>query len=1521
MRKFLKIAAATVVSLVAAAVGAVFVLANSDWGHEQLRTRAESALNGAAHGIVKIGRIDGNLLRGITIKDVSITDSSGAPFVKAGEIYTGYSIRPFISRKIELSNVRMSNADIVIDRKSGEFWNYERIFPTDSLSPATDTAGIQFGDWVVLHEVEVTNSNLTVRLPWSPPDSVSARVRDSVIKAALDSTSRTKVVAVEGGYQRVQEFRDINGKLPLARIAHPDFKTRAFDVDSLRMVALAFAPPAAIVRQLKGKFEVDADSVWFTAPEVKLPNSDLEVVGRYSLESGDMALHVLAKALSTSDARFLYPALPDTGSARFDLALSWVGDKQQYLVRQLDLKLGEATAKGDFGITLDDTLQLHQTDLVFAGVSTALIEQLVPGIDVPRKGVLEGRAKIDGPFNAMQVDGDVKFNDTRSGMSRVMAVGELGTENGVFRARNLRVTLTPVQMDLIRIALDDFPIGGTVSGDAILNGATNTRLVASRFALTHVENGERSVLAGRGAIRLGDIPYLSLDATAKPVSLVTVGKYAPAAELRGALTGSIKLEGTTRDLFVNSTMTSSDGGTIAAVGRLDVASKEIGYNVNLTSVLFNANELTEKAPKMSLSAVLAARGRGFEPETMQSDLAASVSTSTIDTLAVDSSDIVLHIANGMARVDTFAVRVPGARADVNGMFGMSTASTGLLNYRVQVDSVGKLARYLPFDTTVVPFRPGPVADRLAALRDDSARVAQKLAVARAAGVAVAATPVVIDTPPALRRDSLAGSALLQGTLKGSISAFDLEGTLRASGIVAMGNTVQNARANYKWIRALTDSSVAEVSAIADSVSAAGFLLDSVNARGTYQKPGGSARVSVFQNSQRDYGLNANYAIYPDRKELRFEDLRFRFDSTRWVSSRPGSVLWGQPGVEVENIELRNGKGGRIFADGKLPTEGTSNLTVQVANFEVGDLMGLLQSDLAIKGLLSVDAKVAGANTAPQITGSASVANATYGGTAVPEVRTQFNYDQQRLVAQADATYDGRSIATARGTVPVNLATSGVTGSRLLDAPSSIELKADSLPLDLVSKFTDVVTETKGFAVGTAALNGPIREPKLTGDLRLGNSEMRITELGVKLVAMNGSLHIRNDSLVLDSLSARSGGRLSITGGMGIAKIAEPSFDLRISADKARVLDNEQGKAVADATIEVTGPFDAVVVSGKARIREGVFYIPKSDTREQISAGDSVIFAGSDSSSFDNIVGRPSPLINNLRMDLSLAVDRDTWVRSTEANVEVFSDGDLRINIDRRRGTLTLDGVVSTDRGEYEFMSKRFQLKRGSATFIGTQAINPLLQFTGEYEVKQATQQAIKIRILIGGTMLSPRLTLESDAQPPITQSDLLSYLAFGNESGSLLQFGGSSVSGSSAGGGLVGTSAALATKQLAGVVLGIAVDELEGTGARSLGADVFNITPANIPTELASGQYGAFETFLRGTQIEYGKYFSTSTFVGLQLQAPTPGFRVEHRFGNRGLSLESTFQPRFFLSEPSLAPQDLIKTNSFGLFLVRRWKF
>jgi translocation and assembly module TamB len=339
---------------------------------------------------------------------------------------------------------------------------------------------------------------------------------------------------------------------------------------------------------------------------------------------------------------------------------------------------------------------------------------------------------------------------------------------------------------------------------------------------------------------------------------------------------------------------------------------------------------------------------------------------------------------------------------------------------------------------------------------------------------------------------------------------------------------------------------------------------------------------------------------------------------------------------------------------------------------------------------------------------------------------------------------------------------------------------------------------------------------------------------------------------------------------------------------------------------------------------GVYYLPPAEGKSVINAGDPAVFNVIDTSVTTNkeLLPGQSPLLANLRADVDVEVARDMWVRNQDANVEVFTDGPLRVNVDRRNQALTVLGVVSTERGQYTFLSKRFEIRRGSASFAGLPDLNPTLQLTGEYEVRLPAQQAFNIQVVIGGTVEKPRITLQSDRQPPISQSDLLSYLAFGRSSSSLLSLEGSSLSGSSGpSGNLVGTGASLATTRLAAVALGVAVDQLETGAARSLGADVLNITPADVNTELARGNVGSF---LQGTEIEFGRYLSGSrAYLALQGRPAAntvPGVRFEYR-ATPTWRYEATFEPRFILTDPTLGPQTAASTSVFGLFAIREWRF
>jgi translocation and assembly module TamB len=1528
MRTAIRIALIVIAVVLGAVFLGVMTLTNTNWGRERVRRLTLGALAGSVHGIVHIGAIRGNLLEGLVLEDFVITDSAGRPFVSVQRARAQYRILDLLRKRIDLASLALEQPVIVLSKLPGadSLWNFQRIFPPSGKSDTTRG----FGSWISLSNVRITDGHITVRMPWSPSDTLAAAQRDSAIRVALAGETRSHVIEVPHGYQSVMDFQQIQAALPRIRLADPDTVVRLFRVGELRMLAFPFTPPGAEIRSLRGDFQMDADSLWFRNVAAALPGTRLALGGAYLLKPGDVNLSTTAQPLALADLRWLYPALPDSGggSARLVMRYRPKGESD-YTVPSAEIALAGGSLKGKIGVAMASTggLRLHDTDLSFAGVRTETIEQLVPGLDIPASGRLGGEAVLAGALTDMNVDGDVSFDDAHDGTSRLIAVGNVGmleSGRGV-RMDDLRLRFEPVRVALARTVAPKLPVGGTITGTATLNGSTASRIVA-QARLIHRDRGNMSRIEARAAYRGGARRWVDAEVRAEPLSLATVGRFAPALKLHGTLAGQVKVIGTLDSLSVLGDLRLPDGGSLRARGWADVASSEKRYDLSTVLDVFDLRTVTELGPRTSLSAVASARGVGTDPATMRATIAADVSKSAVDSIPFDSLSVRLAIAEGVAKLDTLALTGAIGNASARGEFGLADGRSGSVAYAVHIDSLSGLARLLPRDTSKVQPRPGRVAAALEQARADSAREAQRTEVARAA---TGAPPpkLKVDTIPSVPRDSLSGSFFTEGKVTGWTRGFGVRGRLGVQKLVASGNVVRRGEGEYAVVDGGTPALGVAAGLSLDSVQAAGFALDSVEVRASYRKPGGTVDLAIYQDSGTDYRVRSDYALQLDHDELNIHDMTLRFGERRWRTVRPSTVQWGKAGLEIGALDLTDGGDGRIYLDGRVPTEGEADLGVRVSGLQIGDLVGLLQSDVSARGTIVLEARLTGTRAAPKLRGAAGIANATYQGAPIPDFKATMEYADRRLESHAELSRGKASpLATLDANVPVNLALDSVAGDRLLDMPMKVDFTADSLPLDALPKFTDAVADVQGRLIGAVAARGTPKHPSLAGRLDLDLASFRIVPMGVTLGDIAGVVRLLGDSIAIDTLHGTAGGGTVVLGGaIGVKELARPSFALHIAGRNALVLDTEQGRLFADANLRVRGPYDHVAIGGNFNVLNGVIYIPTAGQASVIALDDPAVFhvvRDSAEAVESGLLPSESPLLKNLEVNVALNVAHDTWVRSPEANVEIYSPDTLTIHMSPASRSLTMSGVMNTDRGDYTYLGRRFILSHGSVTFTNEPEINPLLQINATRSINLAGRGEVDINIAIGGTLQQPSITLGSDAQPPISQSDLLSYLAFGQSSSSLLQAGGTSSVGGGAGGGgrLAGQAAGIATRQLAAVALDVLAKDAQANLSRSLGTDVLNITPADIPTELTPNDV---QTLLAGTQVEAGKYLNKSTFVVFQAR-PTfvaPGARVEYRMP-RGYRIEASIEPRFLIRQPSLSTlQDPKPTSVLGAFLIREWKF
>jgi autotransporter translocation and assembly factor TamB len=163
------------------------------------------------------------------------------------------------------------------------------------------------------------------------------------------------------------------------------------------------------------------------------------------------------------------------------------------------------------------------------------------------------------------------------------------------------------------------------------------------------------------------------------------------------------------------------------------------------------------------------------------------------------------------------------------------------------------------------------------------------------------------------------------------------------------------------------------------------------------------------------------------------------------------------------------------------------------------------------------------------------------------------------------------------------------------------------------------------------------------------------------------------------------------------------------------------------------------------------------------------------------------------------------------------------------------GSLASRRGRYDFQNTSFDIDQGEIHFRGQAEIDPELYILATQRIMLASGEPATISAIVGGTLLYPRITLESDTTPPLSEADMLSYLVLGRPSENVI--GGAQESGS----GKPGIEG-----QAAGLVLGVAANQLKRQIGRQLNLDL---------VEIDMGGGGGT------TRVRVGKYIGTKLFV------------------------------------------------------------
>ena len=581
--------------------------------------------------------------------------------------------------------------------------------------------------------------------------------------------------------------------------------------------------------------------------------------------------------------------------------------------------------------------------------------------------------------------------------------------------------------------------------------------------------------------------------------------------------------------------------------------------------------------------------------------------------------------------------------------------------------------------------------------------------------------------------------------------------------------------------------------------------------------------------------------------------------------------------------------------------------MEIRGLDLHDLYALLGRDtLGVSGQVGLTLQVGGTARAPTFQGTGLMDEARFGDFRAPFVQGALTYRDRRLDANLDLWRTGENILTVEGHLPVDLAFRGAERRRL-DGPLTARAHADSVDLGLLEALTPAVSRVEGRLAVDVQVEGTWDQPRLAGSVAVRDGSMNVPGLGVRFGSVDGTALLQGDSVVLRDVRITSGGGdLAVRGGMRLEDLSRPVLALDFRADQFRAIDVRNFLTlVGTGDLQLRGPVFGATLTGSLQANSGVLYFADLVNKRVIDLEDPAYADLLDTTLIrrENLGNKfQNRFLDSLSIeDLRVAIGSDVWLRSAEANIQL--DGSVRVT--KAGQDYQPTGTLNAQRGSYTLkigpVTRDFTVSRGQVQYIGN--LNANLDIQARHTVRAVRGEEIPIIANIQGTLYAPKVTLESTLRPPISETDLVSYLVTGYPANEATQLGQSNALQT----GLAYFSSALSSELERALIqdFGVPIDLIE------IRPGVTTTGNGNAPTQLAAGWQIGKKTFLT-FNAGFCPDFS-------QLSTRNIGASLEFRF-SREWRLQSSVEPTYQSCSGSTFTNPFLTSNRYQIGADILWE-
>jgi len=1300
-------------------IGLLVALSGAPPGRRLLARTVTALSDRVFRGHLAIGGVSGSFLTSLSLRDVILTDSAGAVVASFPRLDVRYALPNLLAGRFDFARLRAERPVIELVRRRNGRMNYEEVLHLGEGAGGGRPPLIAFSD------LELREASLTLRLPWNPPPGATPRERDSALSAERARPGRVIADGPEG-LEQVRHFDSLTLRLARLTISTPNRDPLSMLIDSL---GVRVSDPGVRITQLRGRARLHGDSLVFDVTRGGLPRSRFEGAGAVTWPEGpplfDFSLRF--SEVDLADLLWVSPDFPALRGRSDVVARSDGPDRTSYALRELHLENDSTRIDGRVVAVTDRHLGLgvRDMDLVLQRFD---LEAARPYLDtLPLRGALSGRLRGSGFLSDLDLTLDVRVTDIGvpgGATSSVAGSGHLwmGGADGLafhgFELASSDVDLRTVQLMTPTVTLQGrLGLVGTLEGP--------WRNVTFSGTMRH-RDGPRPPSVVGGWIRLDTrrpVTAFDGDLTLDSLSFEGIRAGYPTLPSLGSIRGAVRLEGTLERLRLDADVQGEIGALQVRGPATAAAPHWGGDSLRIDFRRLDLRALRGTGPTSSLEGSVLVRGSIDTLRAPDGWLEGSLGPGRVGAFGLDTAVARLVVVDSMLTVDTLAVEWAGGALDATGTLGWAMPHEG------QMEVVARLDSLRNFDSVLV----------------------------EALG---------LEADPAL--EALDGRARFDLSLFGSLDSLVASGFADVGPVRFRGIRINSASASLGWLGGSRPQMSLEL--LADTIASGPLSATNVRTGAAGYADSLNWSASFDRGDLSGFAAAGRYHAQPAGRVVTLDSVVAALAQHTWRLRDTVRLITADSSTALTPLRLESADGsGAVDLTGRLPGAAPGDLRLDAYGVSLRDLAGLVRGDTAgVSGTLGANLEISGTSRAPLIQGTASMGDAVFGDFRSPFVQGILHYENRLLEGNLSIWKTGQRILGIEVALPLDLGLTGVRDRQVAGA-LAIRARADSLDLGTLEAFTTSVRRMSGVLSVDLRVQGTWDAPRMSGALDVRRGQGTVPKLGVGYSTIAGHARFVGDSLAIDSLLLRSApdsGTLRTTGTVRFSPLTNPTLDLAMVADRFRVADIRNFLTlVGSGRMRLAGPFVSPVLTGSATASAGTLYFADLVTKDVVDLDDPE-FRDLLDQRFQQLLQRGrlgrSSFLDSLRVEnLTVRLGESVWLRSNEANIQLAG----QVRVDKLRREYRVDGRLDAQHGTYTLaigpVRRDFQVKKGVVRFLGTPDLNADLDIEAEHVVRPLDGGSeIPVIAKITGTMLEPKLQLTSDVLPPISETDLVSYLMF-----------------------------------------------------------------------------------------------------------------------------------------------------------------